>query len=158
EAVEREMYELARRMLADHGFQQYEISNFAREGFCCRHNLGCWTRVPYLGFGCAAHSFWGECRTWNSSSLDAYLAQQPPTSEPISPEEARFESVMLGLRMMRGVQDTDFTRRHGMSLRQAFGEKLDKPIHDGLLEWHAGSLRLTRRGMDLQNTVLVDLM
>ncbi len=51
EEVEREMYELARQTLAEHGFQQYEISNFAREGYACRHNVGCWTRVPYLGFG-----------------------------------------------------------------------------------------------------------
>ena len=57
EEIEREMYELARQTLAEHGFQQYEISNFAREGYECRHNIGCWTRVPYLGFGCAAHSF-----------------------------------------------------------------------------------------------------
>ena len=51
EEVERDMYELARQTLAEHGFQHYEISNFAREGYACRHNLGCWTRVPYLGFG-----------------------------------------------------------------------------------------------------------
>ena len=57
EEIERDMYELARQTLAEHGFHQYEISNFAREGYECRHNIGCWTRVPYLGFGSAAHSF-----------------------------------------------------------------------------------------------------
>lgn len=158
EEVEREMYELARQTLAQHGFEQYEISNFAREGYECRHNLGCWTRVPYLGFGCAAHSFCDECRTMNSSSLDAYLAGEEPKTEQISKEEARFESLMLGLRMTRGVNDEDFTRMHGMSIGEAFGEKLDKPIHAGLLQWHEGALRLTRLGMDLQNSVLVDLM
>ncbi len=158
EEVEREMYELARQTLAEHGFQQYEISNFAREGYACRHNIGCWTRVPYLGFGCAAHSFFDECRTMNPSTLDAYLAGEEPKTEQISKEEARFESMMLGLRMTRGVKDEDFTRMHGMSIREAFGEKLDKPINAGLLEWHEGALRLTRLGMDLQNSVLVDLM
>ncbi|MEN6407648.1 MAG: radical SAM family heme chaperone HemW [Thermoguttaceae bacterium] len=158
EDVEREMYELARRMLADHGFQQYEISNFAREGFCCRHNIGCWTRVPYLGFGCAAHSFFDRRRMMNPSTLDAYLAGAPSTAEPVSKEEARFETMMLGLRMTRGVKDEDFTRMHGMSLREAFGGKLDNPIDAGLLEWREGALRLTRRGMDLQNSVLVDLL
>jgi oxygen-independent coproporphyrinogen-3 oxidase len=158
EDVEREMYELARRTLAEHGFHQYEISNFAREGYACRHNLGCWTRVPYLGFGSAAHSFFDECRTMNPSGLDAYLAGESPKTEQISKEEARFESMMLGLRMTRGVKDEDFTRMHGLSIREAFGEKLDKPIAAGLLEWHAGALRLTRLGMDLQNSVLVDLM
>ena len=158
EEVEREMYELARQTLAEHGFHQYEISNFAREGYACRHNVGCWTRVPYLGFGCAAHSFFEECRTMNPSNLDAYLAGEEPKTEQISKEDARFESMMLGLRMTRGVKDEDFTRMHGMSIREAFGEKLDKPIGGGLLEWHEGALRLTRLGMDLQNSVLVDLM
>jgi oxygen-independent coproporphyrinogen-3 oxidase len=158
EEVDRDMYELARRMLAEHGFQQYEISNFARAGHACRHNLGCWTRVPYLGFGPAAHSFFEECRTMNPSGLDAYLAGEEPQTEHISKAEARFESMLLGLRMTRGVKDEDFTRMHGMSIRAAFGEKLDKPINGGLLQWHEGALRLTRLGMDLQNSVLVDLM
>ncbi len=65
---------------------------------------------------------------------------------------------MLGLRMTRGVKDEDFTRMHGISIREAFAEKLAKPVAAGLLEWHEGVLRLTRRGMDLENSVLVDLM
>ena len=158
EEVDRDMYELVRQTLAGHGFHQYEISNFARPGYACRHNVGCWTRVPYLGFGCAAHSFFEECRTMNPSKLDAYLAGEEPKTEQISKEEARFESMMLGLRMTRGVKNDDFTRMHGMGIREAFGEKLDKPIGAGLLEWHEGALRLTRLGMDLQNSVLVDLM
>ncbi len=169
EDIERDMYELARQTLAEHGFDHYEISNFARAGYACRHNVGCWTRVPYLGFGCAAHSFFAECRAGNPSQLDAYLAGeeprlvpinflQEPQTEQISREEARFESMMLGLRMTRGVKDEDFTRMYGMSIREAFGEKLEKPINGGLLEWHKGALRLTRLGMDLQNNVLVDLM
>jgi oxygen-independent coproporphyrinogen III oxidase len=158
EEVEREMYELARQTLAEHGLGQYEISNFARQGYACRHNVGCWTRVPYLGFGSAAHSFFNERRTTNPSELDAYLAGDKPKTEQISKEEARFESMMLGLRMTRGVKDEDFTRMHGQSIRAAFGDKLDRPIAAGLLEWHEDALRLTRLGMDLQNSVLVDLM
>jgi oxygen-independent coproporphyrinogen-3 oxidase len=158
EEVEREMYELARQTLAEHDFHQYEISNFARQGYACRHNVGCWTRVPYLGFGSAAHSFFEECRTMNPSKLDAYLAGERRKMEQISQEEARFESMMLGLRLTRGVKEEDFTQMHGMSIREAFGEKLDKPINGGLLEWHEGALRLTRLGMDLQNSVLVDLL
>jgi oxygen-independent coproporphyrinogen III oxidase len=158
EAVEREMYELARQTLAEHGLEQYEISNFAREGYECRHNIGCWTRVPYIGFGSAAHSFFDDCRISNPSNLDAYLSGEPPQTQHLSKEEACFESLMLGLRMTRGVSDADFTRMHGLSIREAFGEKLDNPLAAGLLEWHEGALRLTRLGMDLQNSVLVDLM
>lgn len=158
EEIERDMYEIVRETLAEHGFHQYEISNFARQGYACRHNIGCWTRVPYLGFGCAAHSFFNECRTMNPSQLDAYLAGEAPQTETISREEARFESMMLGLRMTCGVSDEEFTRMHGLSIREAFGDKLAKPINAGLLEWYGSVLRLTRLGMDLQNSVLVDLM
>jgi oxygen-independent coproporphyrinogen-3 oxidase len=158
EETEREMYELARRTLAEHGFEQYEISNFAREGHICRHNVGCWTRSPYLGFGCAAHSFFDECRAMNPAELDAYLAGKAPETERISTDKSRFESMMLGLRMTRGVRDEDFARMHGMNIREAFGEKLDEPMNDGLLEWREGALRLTRRGMDMLDSVLVDLM
>ncbi len=158
ENLDRAMYEVARQTLGAHGFHQYEISNFAREGCVCRHNEGCWTRVPYLGFGCAAHGFFEECRTRNPATLDAYLAGEVPEAEHVSKESARFESVMLGLRMTRGVRDEEFARMHGMSLREAFDEKLDGPIRDGLLEWHEGALRLTRLGMDLQDSVLVDLI
>jgi oxygen-independent coproporphyrinogen-3 oxidase len=151
-------FELIMDTLSKAGYEHYEISNFAREGYVCRHNIGCWTRVPYLGFGCAAHSFFDECRTMNPATLDAYLSGEEPQTEQISKEEARFESLMLGLRMTRGVKDEDFTYMHELSIREAFGEKLDKPIAAGLLEWHEGALRLTRVGMDLQNSVLVDLL
>ena len=75
--------------------------------------------MPYLGFGSAAHTFFDECRTMNPTKLDAYLAGEEPRTEHISKAEARFESLMLGLRMTRGVKDEDFTRMHGMSIREA---------------------------------------
>lgn len=157
EELELDMHAIARQTLAEHRFHQYEICNFAREGYACRHNIGCWTRVPYLGFGCAAHGFFEEQRIANPSTLDAYLAGEEPKTEPISKDQSRFESIMLGLRLTRGIKDEDFTRMHGLSIRKAFGEKLDKPINAGLLQWHEGSLRLTRLGMDLENSVLADL-
>ena len=158
EEEERDMYELARGLLECHGYAQYEISNFARPGYECRHNTGCWTRAPYLGFGSAAHSFYMEKRMANPASLDAYLEGGAPSSEDILPEAARFESLMLGLRMTRGIRDADFASMHGMGIREAFGSRLDNPLRDGLLEWRGGSLALTRRGMDLQNLVLTELM
>ena len=158
EELDRRMYELTRQTLAAHGFEQYEISNFARPGYACRHNIGCWQRIPYLGFGCAAHSFFDEHRTQNPSTLDAYLAGEAPQTESITPEQARFETMMLGLRMTAGVNDIDFTRMHGLSIREAFAEKLDRPLQEGLLEWHQTTLRLTPLGLNLENRVLVDLM
>ena len=158
EDAERDMYELCRQTLANHGFQQYEISNFALPGFACRHNLDCWRRKEYVGLGCAACGFLGSVRYQNPPSLSDYLNGKPPEETLLSPQDARFESVMLGLRTMEGVSDTEFLRMHGVTLRKAFGEKLRKPLDQGLIQWQNGFLRLTRRGMDVQNAVLVELL
>lgn len=158
EDTERDMYELCRETLAGNGFFQYEISNFARAGYACRHNVDCWKRKEYLGLGCAACGFLNGIRYQNPPDLAAYLQGRAAEETKISPEEARFESVMLGLRMTEGVSEKDFLLMHGVTLREAFGEKLIKPLSQGLLTWDGGFLRLTRRGMDVQNRVLVELL
>ncbi len=158
EDTEREMYEECRETLAAHGFEQYEISNFSLPGFACRHNVDCWTRKEYLGLGCAACGFSDGIRYRNPPSLEDYLAGKPAEETPVSPQDAMFESLMLGLRLTRGVSEADFERMHGKALRTVYGEKLKKPLAQGLVIWEDGYLRLTRRGMDVQNSVLVDLL
>ena len=158
EGTERQMYELCREMLQQHGMVQYEISNFALPGYACRHNTDCWKRKEYLGLGSAACSFLDEKRITNPAALDDYLSGISPEILSISPEEARFESIMLGLRMMEGVSDKDFRARHGLSIQETFGEKMKKPLKAGLISWDGDHLRLTRRGMDLQNMVLVEFL
>lgn len=158
EETERAMYEKCREILFAHGFEQYEISNFSLPGFSCRHNTDCWKRREYIGLGCAACGFIDGVRFQNPPSLQDYLFGCPAEETPISPEDARFESVMLGLRMMEGVSEKDFEKMHGISLREAFGPKLEKPLKEGLLLWENGRLRLTRRGMDVQNRILVELL
>jgi len=158
EGTERQMYELCREMLQQHGMMQYEISNFALPGYTCRHNVDCWKRKEYLGLGSAACSFLNEKRITNPASIDDYLSGLSPEILSISPEEARFESIMLGLRMMEGVSNIVFQETHGMSIQEAFGDKMKKPLEMGLLCWDGDHLRLTRRGMDLQNMVLVEFL
>ena len=158
EETEREMYELCRAVLSRHGFSQYEISNFALPGFACRHNVDCWRRKEYMGLGCAACGFLNNVRFRNPDSLDGYLKGEPPEETVISPVDAMFESVMLGLRMTEGVSEEAFLRMHGVSLWDVYGKKLKKSIELGLVERENGFLRLTRRGMDVQNRVLVDLL
>ena len=158
EDTEREMYELARDTLEQNGCRQYEISNFAREGFLCRHNRDCWLRHEYLGVGPAACGFIGNIRTRNPGTIPAYLNGDPPEKTVLTEEDARFESVMLGLRLTDGLQETIFEKAHGMTFREAFGNRLDGPLSDGRLVFENGVLRLTRRGMDVMNSVLVELM
>lgn len=156
---ERDMYDLALEKLAARGFHRYEISNFALPGHACRHNLGCWRRAPYHGFGCAAHSLMDSgTRMANPAALDAYLAGEAPVIQKLTEDEKRFEAVMLGLRTAEGVSDRDFTNRYGQSIDAVYGERLRRSFALGLVEWAEGALRLTDRGMNLENAVLLDLM
>ena len=171
EEDERAMYDDALRLLAEQGYKQYEISNFARPGRRCRHNLGYWTHVPYLGLGSSAASMlpadapgfvWR--RESNPPKLADYLRMMENGAAPeretslIDPAEARFETMMLGLRLTEGVAEDAFEREHGVSLASVYGEKLKSLAAQGLLRHESGRWRLTRRGMDVQNAVLVELM
>ena len=168
---EREMYGLAIEKTAAAGFHQYEISNFAQEGRECAHNIGYWTQVPYLGLGVSAASMTGirysiegmtYFRSVNPDSINAYEAYLsagiPPETERISPAEARFETLMLGLRMNRGVREQDFLRMHGVPVGECYGEKLSELEKRGLLLHENKAWKMTARGFDIQNSVLVELM
>ena len=156
--ADREMYGLCRGTLRARGFHQYEISNFALPGAECRHNVNCWLRADYLGFGCAAHSLWREQRRANPRAIDAYLAGEAPELEAIGPDEAMFETMMLGLRLTRGVSEADFARRFGVSLWDTYGARLQPAVADGRLAREKGRVFLTERGMDVMNSVLVMIL
>ncbi len=169
--LERCMYEDALTMASQAGFVQYEVSNFALPGRECRHNLGYWQGAYYLGFGAAAHSCMpcsgnegAYVRFGNVSGLEDYLrtVYNPKHLNEefrvISPKEAEFETLMLGLRVVKGVLSADFFHRHGRTMEEAFGGKIKPLIKKGLLDYEDGNLRLTRKGIDVQNAVLVELM
>ena len=158
EDVERAMYGLCRDTLEKQGFHQYEISNFALPGGECRHNVNCWQRQDYLGFGCAAHSLWREERRANPRELDDYLKGQAPGIEIISAADARFEYMMLGLRLTAGVSERVFEERFGQGLWGTYGSRLEPAVRDGRVTRRDGRVFLTRRGMDVMNSVLVALL
>ena len=168
EADERQMYDDTLRILAQHGYQQYEISNFAKPGRECQHNIGYWTRVPYIGLGASAASFLqtksGGLRLTNPASIREYIAMAEEQAwrrrerTSLLPEDARFESLMLGLRMTRGVSEADFAVMHGLSLEDYCGGILHQQEKRGLLLHQDGRWTLTRRGMDVQNAILVEIM
>ena len=168
EEAERRMYDDTLRILAAHGYQQYEISNFARPGRECQHNIGYWTRAPYIGLGASAASYLetrsGGLRLTNPARIRDYIdmadAQAWRRRERTSllPEDARFESLMLGLRMTIGVSEVDFEAMHGLTLDAYCGEILRQQEQRGLLVHHDGRWALTRRGMDVQNAILVEIM
>lgn len=170
EDEERRMYDEALRLLSAHGYEQYEISNFAMPGYACKHNLGYWRQVPYLGLGASAASCLPgqsgvfSVRLANPASMDDYLVMVAQRNwamrqqDLISPADARFETMMLGLRTTEGVSEDAFLAMHGVSMEACYGPRLRSLEQRGLLLYRDGRCRLTRRGMDVQNAVLVELM
>lgn len=170
EEQERLMYDDTLRILSLHGFSQYEISNFALPGYACRHNLGYWRQVPYLGLGASAASCMDEkdgnpyVRVSNPTGLAEYIScaenegWSSRISEAVTAEDARFETMMLGLRTTAGVNAEAFAKQHGISLDQIYGKTLARLAQQELVLFTDGFWRLTRKGMDVQNAVLVELM
>jgi oxygen-independent coproporphyrinogen-3 oxidase len=162
EDTDRAMYELAIDLLAAAGFVQYEISNFAREGFECRHNMGCWENRPYIGIGPSAASYWRGERTANVADIDAYISRieagRPATEQRQQPDrdDCICETAVLNLRTRRGVNLADFQRRTGADFRKVFATPLRRHEREGLIEAGAGQVRLARRALAVADSVLCD--
>ncbi len=162
--AERDQFHAARAVLEAAGLQRYEISNFAKPGFECRHNLIYWHNGDYLGLGCGAASHFGSHRRENEGDLDAYIAagesgQWPPAQRhEIGAEEAAFETAMLALRLREGLDLTAFAERHGFDFLTNKGSAVRSLRMLDLIRVEGGRLRLTDRGMDVQNAVLLELL
>lgn len=161
EDAEAAMYEALCRRTRAAGYRHYEISNFARTGHECRHNLRYWRCGDYLGFGVAAHSLFADVRFFNRADMAAYLAA--PLSlreeeERVGAAEAEYEAVMLALRLAEGVNERAFFARFGHSFRAKYGARLSPFRRAGLVEYAGASTRLTERGMRLSNAVLAEIL
>ncbi|MCX8066276.1 MAG: radical SAM family heme chaperone HemW [Anaerolineae bacterium] len=155
-----EMYEWARERLREAGYIHYELSNWARsESRMCRHNLTYWHNEPYLGFGAGAASWWSGRRWTNVRHPEEYIHRiergfsVADEVEEISQELEMAETMMMGLRLIRGVSDERFRARFGVGLEEAFGDQLRRFVRAGLLEWDGRVARLTPRGHLLGNQV-----
>ncbi len=159
EETELAMYRGVINMLTARGFEHYEISNFARPGYRCQHNLTYWYNRPYLGLGPAAHSCLGDERFYNVSSLEEYesclLAGELPVAgcEKLSRSTMMAETVFLGLRLIEGLDLEKFAARFGENIEEVFGAQIKRLCSLGLVEIRSGRLRLTSRGLPLANTV-----
>lgn len=151
-----ELFEVS-DLLARHGFEQYEISNFARHNERCRHNLLYWNGDEYLGIGPAAVSTIGDDRLTNPDTLSAWLAGTTPERETLDRETRRREYLMLRLRLLAdGLDLTEYAHRFGPpspSLREA----LHRQRVAGLLSETGATWRLTRSGLAIANQVIADL-
>ena len=164
EDLEADLYELTIDELARQGLPQYEISNFARPGYECRHNLVYWRNEPYLGLGPAAAGFVDGVRYKNVSNLEEYVALRrdgrsvQAEQERLDAERSLRESVMLGLRLIRGIDRAAFRSRFGVDPVDQFTAVVERHVADGLLEINPTHLRLSRAGLLLADTVMADFL
>lgn len=155
EVTDRKMYYLAKEMLSDKGYKQYEISNFAKEGFECYHNKVYWRTEEYQGFGLGAHSYADGVRFHNTYDMKEYLRGEGfrLDKEFLSLQEKQEEFMFMGLRMNEGVSEAEFLRRFGESMDSVYGDEIKELISEELLVKKDGRLSLTDRGVDISNSV-----
>ncbi len=162
--LEREMYAAAMDDLAGAGFEQYELSNFARPGRRCRHNETYWAGLPYYGFGPGAARYRKGRRETNHRSVTTWLARVLSGKSPVgdvdelSPADRARETLVVGLRRARGVGRDEFRARTGFDLEDVAGPAIARHCAAGLLERTADGIRLTREGKFLADTVIVDCL
>ncbi|MEE8886421.1 MAG: radical SAM family heme chaperone HemW [Eubacteriales bacterium] len=160
EETERLMYERTAAILSEYGYHQYEISNYAKEGYACRHNVGYWTGVPYLGAGLGASSYMRKMRYRNSSDMEMYLrdCSLGRKWQALTEKDMISEFMILGLRMTEGVSRSEFFHRFGKTIEKVYGDTVDRYVKLGLLETADDRIWLTRRGISLSNTVMADFL
>ena len=164
EDTEYQMYEDTAGILAEYGYQQYEISNYAKDGYACRHNIGYWKRTEYLGLGLGASSLYGENRFSNTRDMQEYLGFSGNTERirkdvlKLSLKDQIEEFMYLGLRMTEGISEIDFEQNFGQKLENIYGSVLQKYKETGFLEKTGTNWRFTRKGIHVSNHILAELL
>ena len=169
EDEDREIYHFTGQYLTENGYKRYEISNYAREGYECRHNCGYWTGHQYLGLGLGASSDLGGERFRNPDQIETYrtliengnLSSLRCEIHKMTQEDRMEEFMFLGLRMTDGVSEREFEERFGLGLQDQFGEVVRRHISQGLIRRipkDGGRLALTEYGMDVANYVMSDYL
>ena len=164
EETDREMYEMTSELLERHGYERYEISNYARRGMECKHNLKYWNRSEYVGIGLGASSFLNEKRFSNERELAVYTdkirRKMIPVAEEeiISREEAMAEFMYLGLRCMEGISEREFQQQFSCGLMEVYGKTIHRFLKEELLVQRGERIALTKRGIDVSNRVFSEFL
>lgn len=161
EDLERELYYFTKSYLQEKGYERYEISNYAKKDYECRHNIGYWTGIQYLGMGLGASSYMRESRFKNPVILSEYienceeLYKLSLQSEKLTMAEQMEEFMFLGLRLLAGVSIDEFRERFHKDIFEIYGMVIEELVKDGLLCNNGKSIYLTERGLDLSNYVMM---
>lgn len=164
EETDRQMYRATQVRLAGYGYERYEISNYAKKGFACRHNLKYWSGGEYIGFGVGASSRIGNTRYRNEENPAEYaerIRQHKPAAHPeeiLDTNAQMSEFFFLGLRRTKGVSLVEFKRLFGISAFHIYGQQIRKFLKYGLLEQQGEQLYLTDYGRDVSNVVFCEFV
>lgn len=163
---ERAMYYLTKEMLAANGYTRYEISNYSKEGYECRHNLVYWTGDDYISFGIGAASYVEGVRYSNTSDIECYIDHINNDDingihvdiTPLSTKDKMEEFMIVGLRLMKGVSSASFANLFGQDIEAVYGMQLNALIKNGLIRRTDMGFTLTERGIDVSNQVLEEFL
>ena len=164
EEEERKMYHLAKKILEENGFNQYEISNYAKDGKECRHNLAYWNMDNWIGVGSAAASYINGKRIKNISSVEEYINSIKDKGEAVeeiinnSKNDNMEEFMFMGLRKINGIDENEFKNRFSMNINDVYGEILNKYIGEGLLIRESGRIFLSEKGIEISNVIMADFL
>ena len=164
EDTEYQMYEDTAEILERYGYRQYEISNYAKQGYMCRHNAGYWQRREYLGFGLGASSLYRGMRFSNTRRMQEYLKESRNPDQirkdvtVLSRNERIEEFMFLGFRMTEGISEKKFEENFNVRLMDIYGDILQKYEETGFMEHIETKWRLTRKGIHVSNHILADFL
>ena len=164
EDTDRDMYNIAKKILNENAYYQYEISNFSRKGFECLHNIIYWRNQDYLGIGAGSHSKLKARRFWNEKDIKKYISiinkNEIPIDayEDIAIDEDMWETIILGLRLNEGIDFDVFKVRYSKDFMKIYGKETCELEGDGLIDINRNGIRLTEKGMDLSNIVFLKFM
>ena len=178
EELDRQMYDITRKSFTKSGYVQYEISNYAKPGYECIHNLKYWNREEYLGFGIGAASFIDEKRYSNITDINSYiditsklmdevmdnklinidLSSLYASFEKLDINDAKEEFMFLGLRKIQGISILDYKEKFNQEIYEQYSKEIEDNINKGLLILENNRLKLTTKGIDISNTVMSDFI
>ncbi len=161
EDSEREMYHETKRFLKDCGYERYEISNYAKPGRECRHNIGYWTGVPYLGLGLGASSYLDGCRFTVNPDMKQYLEEKPgmfTDIEKLTKKDMEEEFFYVGLRMTAGVSLSEFERRFGISAKEVYPGLMETFVQEKAARFEGDRFVLTDYGLDVSNYIMAQFL
>jgi oxygen-independent coproporphyrinogen-3 oxidase len=164
EQTDREMYELAIETLEDAGFVQYEISNFAKPAYQCRHNLGYWLNRPFIGIGPSAASYLQNRRIKNISDIKKYIEAIESGKETLdevvelTPDDIASETAVLSLRLRNGIDIKKYQQQVGISVCDTFAEPIKRYTGSGFIKQTNDRIYLTKKALPVADSILCDFV